>query len=152
PLDLYLCGDCGFSQLCDIVRGESIYVDYIYETKSSLGLVEHFRRYAYAVLDQVKPPPTALVIDLGSNDGSLLRFFKERGMTVLGVDPARQIARAASEAGLETLPEFFTAELSRKIRRERGPASIVTANNIFANIDELSEFTDNISHLLSPDG
>jgi len=152
PLDLYLCGDCGFSQLCDVIRADSIYVDYIYETKSSLGLVDHFRRYADSVLDRIKPPPGSLVIDLGSNDGTLLQFFKERGMTVLGVDPARAIAHAATASGVETLPEFFTADLSRQIRRERGAAAIVTANNIFANVDQLDEFTDNIRALLSPDG
>ena len=152
PLDLYLCRDCGFSQLCDVIRAESIYIDYIYETKSSLGLVDHFRRYAHAVLDRINPPPGALVVDIGSNDGSLLRFFKERGMTVLGVDPAREIARDATSGGIETLPEFFTANLSNQIRRERGAASIVTANNIFANVDELGEFTDSIRILLAPDG
>jgi len=152
PLDLYLCQDCGFSQLCDVLRADSIYVDYIYETKSSLGLVDHFRRYANSVLDRIKPQPGALVVDLGSNDGTLLRPFKERGMTVLGVDPAREIARDATASGVETLPEFFTADLSRKIRKERGAASIVTANNIYANVDELGEFTDNIRRLLGPDG
>lgn len=152
PLDLYLCHDCGFSQVSDIIRADSIYVDYIYETKSSLGLVDHFKRYAYAVVDQYKPAPGSLVIDLGSNDGSLLQFFKERGMKVLGIDPAREIALEATKAGLETLPEFFTAELSQRIRKERGPAAIITANNIYANVDELGEFTDNIRPLLAPDG
>jgi SAM-dependent methyltransferase len=152
PLDLYLCHDCGFSQLCDVIRADSIYVDYIYETKSSLGLVDHFKRYAHDVLDRIKPPQGALVVDLGSNDGTLLRPFKERGMTVLGIDPAREIARDATAAGVETLPEFFTADLSRKIRKERGAAAIVTANNIYANVDELGEFTDNIRTLLAPDG
>ena len=152
PLDLYLCQDCGFSQLCDVISADSIYVDYIYETKSSLGLVDHFNRYANSVLEHIKPPPRALVIDLGSNDGTLLRAFKERGMTVLGVDPAREIARAATQSGVETLPEFFTPDLSRRIPLERGGAAIVTANNIFANVDELGEFTDSVRSLLSPDG
>jgi SAM-dependent methyltransferase len=152
PLDLYLCHDCGFSQLCDVIRADSIYVDYIYETKSSLGLADHFKRYANSVVDRIKPVPKALVVDLGSNDGTLLRPFKERGMTVLGVDPAREIAHEATKSGLETLPEFFTAELSQKIRKERGAAAIITANNIYANVDELGEFTDNIRALLAPDG
>lgn len=152
PLDLYLCRDCGFSQLCDVIRADSIYVDYIYETKSSLGLVDHFRHYADAVLKRISPPPTALVIDIGSNDGSLLQSFREQGMTVLGVDPAREIAYDATVAGVETLPEFFTADLSRKIRQERGAASIITANNIYANVDQLDEFTDGIRSLLRPDG
>jgi SAM-dependent methyltransferase len=152
PLDLYLCRDCGFSQLCDVIRAESIYIDYIYETKSSLGLAEHFQRYAEAVVQRIRPPPGALVVDIGSNDGTLLRFFKERGLTVLGVDPAREIARTATESGIETLPAFFTEELSRQIRQGRGAVSIVTANNLFANVDQLEELTDAIGALLAPDG
>ncbi len=152
PLDLYLCHDCGFSQVSDVIRADSIYVDYIYETKSSLGLVDHFKRYADAVVDQYSPPPGALVIDLGSNDGTLLRFFKERGLNVLGIDPARDIALEATKAGLETLPDFFTSELSHRIRSERGPAAIITANNIYANVDKLGDFTDSIRDLLAADG
>ena len=152
PLDLYLCRDCGFTQLCDIVRADSIYVDYIYETKSSLGLVDHFRSYADDILGRVMPPRGSLVVDIGSNDGTLLRRCKERGMAVLGVDPAHDIARSATASGIETLPEFFTVELSRRIRRDRGAATIVTANNIFANVDDLDEFTDAARTLLGPDG
>jgi SAM-dependent methyltransferase len=152
PLDLYLCGDCGFAQLCDIIRADSIYVDYIYETKSSLGLAQHFERYADAIMNRIKPPQGALVVDIGSNDGTLLRFFQKRGMTVLGVDPAREIAQAATAEGIETLPEFFTASLSREIRRERGPAVVMVVNNLFANVDELGEFTDAVRTLLADDG
>jgi len=152
PLDLYLCRDCGFAQLCDVISAESIYIDYIYETKSSLGLAEHFRRYAEAVTNRIGPPKNALVIDIGSNDGTLLRYFKERGQSVLGVDPAREIARDATMSGIETLPEFFTKELSSQIRRERGAATIVTANNIFANVDDLVTLTEAIRALLARDG
>lgn len=152
PLDLYLCRDCGFAQLCDILRAEAIYIDYIYETKSSLGLAEHFRAYAESVVGRINPPKGAMVVDIGSNDGTLLRFFKERGMSVLGIDPAREIARDATLSGVETLAEFFTHELSAKIRRERGLAAIVTANNIFANVDNLDSLTEAIRELLAPDG
>jgi SAM-dependent methyltransferase len=152
PLDLYLCRNCGFAQLRDIITADSIYVDYIYETKSSLGLVEHFDRYAIAVVDRIRPAPGALVVDVGSNDGTLLRAFKKHDLQVIGVDPAREIANAATEAGIETLPAFFTAEVSRQIRERRGPATILTANNIFANVDDLDNFTDNVRSLLAPDG
>lgn len=152
PLDLYLCHDCGFSQLSDVIHPESIYLDYIYETKSSLGLVEHFKNYAGSVVARINPPPGSRVVDIGSNDGTLLQCFKDLGYTVLGVDPAREIAHSATARGVETLPDFFTGELSRKIKTERGPAAIITANNIFANVDELDEITDAIRDLLSPDG
>lgn len=152
PLDLYLCRDCGFSQLLDIVIPEVIYLDYIYETFSSLGLVDHFRRYADEVTAIIRPPANALVVDIGSNDGTLLGFFKERGMRVLGVDPAREIARRATASGIETLSEFFTRDLMRNIMKERGAASIVTANNLYANVDDLISLTESIRDLLAPDG
>ncbi len=152
PLDLYLCRDCGFAQLLDVVQPQHIYLDYIYETVSSLGLVEHFANYAAEVLGRIKPPPGALVIDVGSNDGTLLKSYQKRGMKVLGVDPAREIAARATAAGVETLAEFLTVPVARRIRQERGPAAIVSANNVIANIDDLDEIAAAIRELLAPDG
>ncbi|HEX8096590.1 MAG TPA: class I SAM-dependent methyltransferase [Pyrinomonadaceae bacterium] len=152
PLDVFWCHDCGHLQLLDVIDPEVLFRDYIYVTSSSPGLVEHFRKYADSVLGFVGPPEGALAIDIGSNEGRLLRFFKERGMTVLGVDPAREIARQATESGIETLPAFFTSELARKVREERGPASIITANNVFAHADDLADMADGIRDLLAPDG
>lgn len=152
PLDLYLCKDCGFAQLLDIVIPQAIYLDYIYETVSSLGLTDHFRKYADDLTATIKPPQNALVVDIGSNDGSLLRFLKKHGMRVLGVDPAREIARRATAAGIETLPEFFNRDLVRKIKKEHGAATIITANNLYANVDDLNALTEAICDLLTPDG
>ncbi len=152
PLDLFLCHDCGHLQLLDVVDPEVLFGDYVYLTSSSLGLIEHFRRYADEVLASVMPPEGALVVDIGSNDGSLLKFFQDQGMHVLGIDPARDIARKATESGIETLSTFFTAELARKIKNERGPTAIVTANNVFAHIDNLGDVADGIRELLATDG
>lgn len=152
PLDLYLCRGCGFAQLLDVVQPQAIYLDYIYETVSSLGLVDHFDAYAVDVLERIRPAPEALVIDVGSNDGTLLRSFQARGMTVLGIDPARELARQATESGVETLPEFLTVELAQALRSERGPAAVVTANNVIANIDDLDEVALAVRELLAPDG
>jgi SAM-dependent methyltransferase len=152
PLDLYLCRTCGFAQLLDIAQPAAIYVDYIYETVSSLGLVEHFDAYAKDVVDRIAPTPRSLVVDVGSNDGTLLRAFAKRGFTVLGIDPARQIAQAATEAGVETLPAFFTVELARRLLIERGSAQVITANNVIANIDDLDEVMEAVKELLAPDG
>jgi len=152
PLDLYLCHSCGHAQLLDVVDPEILYRNYLYTTSISLGLAEHFHRYADEVLSRVNPPAGSFVVDLGSNDGTLLKAFQSRGMRVLGVDPAREVARKATASGVETLPCFFTAELARTIRDERGPASIVTANNVFANIDNLVDMIEGIQTLLAPDG
>jgi len=152
PIDLFLCRICGHAQLLDVLPPEILYRDYLYVTTSSLGLAEHFQRYADDVLGRVQPPSGALVVDIGSNDGTLLKFFQKRRMRVLGIDPAREIAQKATATGIETLPEMFTPALARQVRQERGPASIITANNVFANIDDLASLTEGIRELLAPDG
>ena len=152
PLDLYLCLACGHAQLLDVVDQTVLFRDYLYVTSSSLGLVEHYRGYADTVLERFKFDHAPTVMEVGSNDGSLLKFFKAKGCAVLGVDPARRIAQKATEEGVETLPEFFNFELAQKIRRERGAASIVAANNVFAHNDDLSGMAKGIRHLLRDDG
>lgn len=152
PLDLYLCGDCGHVQLLDVVQAGAIYRDYIYETTSSLGLVEHFREYAQEAVRQFNVPENSFVVDIGSNDGSLLRCFQQHGMRVLGIDPAVAIAQKATEAGVETWPDFFDVELARRIKKTKGPAAVITSNNLVANVDELGAFFDAVSELLAPNG
>ena len=152
PIDLYLCRDCGLAQLLDVIAPEVLYGDYIYVTSSSLGLGDHFRAYAQEVCDAVKPPPGSLVVDIGSNDGTLLGHFKDLGMRVIGVEPAEHIAQAATAAGRETIAGFFTPELARQLREQRGRATIVTANNVFANVDDLEPMMRGIRELLAEDG
>ncbi|VVB95741.1 UDP-4-amino-4-deoxy-L-arabinose--oxoglutarate aminotransferase [uncultured archaeon] len=152
PLDLYFCKSCCLLQLSYIIDPKIIYGDYLYETSISLGLVDHFEKYADEVLQLLKPNKGNLVIDIGSNDGSLLKFFQKRGMKVLGIEPAQSIAEKATESGVETLPTFFNNELAKKLKKERGPATIITANNVFANIDNLVEMLEGIKKLLDSNG
>ncbi|MFA6432183.1 MAG: methyltransferase domain-containing protein, partial [Candidatus Margulisiibacteriota bacterium] len=139
PLDLVLCQECGHSQLSEVVDPELLYSNYIYTTSISLGLADHFAKYVDAVLAYAKPAKGSLVVDIGSNDGTLLKAFKNKELQVLGVDPAPTAARKANESGIETINSYFTAKLSGKIKKERGSAAIITANNVFANIDDLED-------------
>lgn len=152
PLDLYVCRDCGLAQLLDVINPEILYGNFIYETSVSLGLVEHFEKYAGDVLDRIGPQKGALVVDIGSNDGTLLRFFQKRGMSVLGLDPAKEIAQKATDLGIETLPLFFDFAEAERIRADRGPAAIVTSNNTLANVDDLGDLIAGIRCLLGGDG
>ena len=104
PIDLFLCLDCGLAQLLDVIAPEILYTDYIYLTSSSSEMREHFHKYAKQVIESIKPVPGALVVDIGSNDGTLLRQFKNHGLHVLGVEPANEIARKATEDGVKTVP------------------------------------------------
>lgn len=152
PLDVYFCPVCSHVQLVDILSPELQYTDYRYTTSISLGLAAHFRSlYAYA-MDAVAPQPGALVVEIGSNDGTVLSYFREGGMRVLGIDPAKSIAAAATERGIETIADFFTSSLSSAIRAQHGSASIVIANNVLANIDDPNEVVAGVTSLLADDG
>lgn len=152
PLDLFLCRSCGHVQLSHVINPEVLFRQYLYTTSVSLGLVEHFRRSAEELMGHMNPGTGSLVVDIGSNDGTFLRFFRERGMRVLGIDPAREIAREATCKGIETLPAYFTSKLGETIRKKYGPAAIVAANNVFAHADDLADMADGIGELLVDDG
>ncbi len=152
PLDLYLCRDCGHLQLLDIIDPEVQYTHFAYTTSITLGLTEHFGRLADTVIERAKLKPGAFIVEVGSNDGTLLRFFKDRGMRVLGIDPARATALKATAEGIETLPTFFTTQLADEIRAKHGPAAVIVSNNTYANLDDLDGPTEGIRRLLADDG
>jgi 2-polyprenyl-3-methyl-5-hydroxy-6-metoxy-1,4-benzoquinol methylase len=152
PLSLYLCHDCGLAQVLDVVQADAIYLDYIYETNSSVGLSEHFSRYAVSAAQKLHLPSGSLVVDIGSNDGILLAGFKSHGMRVVGVDPARDIAAAAAKRGIPTIADFFSHAIAAQIKSSEGAAHLITANNIIANIDALSEIVDAIAWLMDDEG
>lgn len=152
PIDLYLCEACGHAQLLDVVSPKLLFGDYIYTTASSPGLVEYFRKYAEEVCTKIKPASAGRVLDIGSNDGTLLSFLKQRGFEVLGIDPAREVGATAIARGIETLPEFFNSKVAKRLRAERGGFALVTANNVFAHSDALDDMADGVRSLLAPDG
>lgn len=152
PLDLFLCHACGHVQLLDVVDPEVLFRDYTYQTSASLGLVEHFRAFARELAGVSLIAKGDLVVEIGSNDGSLLNAFQEQGCRVLGVDPAIAIALQATGAGVETWPDFFTSGTARRIREERGRARLVLANNVFAHSDALGDMAEGIREVLTDDG
>jgi SAM-dependent methyltransferase len=152
PLDLYLCLDCGHVQLLDVVDPEFLFDNYTYESGNTKPLVQHFDEVAGSLCARYRLAPKSLVVDVGSNDGSLLRPFQKRGLRVLGVDPAREIAQKATQSGIPTLPHFLTLDLARQIRSQHGPASVVCAFNVFAHADNLGSMAEAIKEMLAPDG
>jgi len=152
PLDLYFCNDCAHVQLLDVVDPSALFEHYVYVSGTSPVFVRHFKNYAQNIRARFSPAAGSLVVDIGSNDGTLLRFFKDAGHEVLGIDPAQEIAAEATRNGIETWPEFFTPDLVRKIRTGRGAATIVTANNVFAHMDDLRGAAEGVRDLLADDG
>ena len=151
PLDLYMCLDCGHVQLLDIVEPNFLYSNYTYSSGRSKGLVNHFREYAENICNKFNFKKDSLVVDIGSNDGTLLKFFREKKLKILGIDPATEIALKATKEGIETIPKFFNIKLANEILKKYGKAKIVTANNAFAHMDDLNEIVEGIKILMDKD-
>jgi len=152
PLDNYLCQDCGLNQLVHIVDPAAIYKNYLYETKISLGLDEHFKGVQELITERLNLQAGSKIVEFGSNDGTLLRCFKHEGMEVQGVDPAEQAGEAAREAGVPTITDFFTRKLAQQLRDDFGHAHVIISNNTMANIDDLEDIFTGVNDLLTDDG
>ncbi len=152
PLDLYMCCDCGHVQLLDVVDPKFLFHDFTYASAGTPALVQSFEDTAEQTCSRYAITPGSLVVDIGSNDGSLLHCFQKRGHRVLGVDPAVAVVKRALAKGIPTIVDFFTAELAERIRQEHGPAAVVCAFNVYAHADDLAGMTDSIRRLLARDG
>lgn len=152
PLDLHLCDDCGHVQLVDVIDPNKLFSNYAYRSESSPGLAEYFCRYASHVSSTIGLLKGSRVLDVGSNDGTLLRHFRQLGMSVIGVDPATEIARRATAENIPTINSFFNKTIAEQIKIEYGPIDLCTANNVFAHNDELGGMASAVEHVLADDG
>jgi SAM-dependent methyltransferase len=151
-MDIYLCQKCGLAQLLTVVYPEDIYIDYLYKTTISVGLNQHFLNSASSIIKRYELKKESFVIDIGSNIGSLLSGYKAKGMRVLGIDPAVEIAKEATSLGIETLAIFFTSESALEILNKYGKAKIINSNNMMANIDTINDVVKGIKTILDDDG
>ena len=152
PLDVWFCRGCAHMQLLDVVAPALLYEDYVYVSGTSPVFVKHFEQYASDVISEFALKSGDLVVDVGSNDGTLLKAFQRAGMTVLGIDPAKEIARKATAAGIETLTAYFDRAVAEAIRSQHGHARCITGSNVFAHIDDLAGVLDAVRTLLAPEG
>ena len=152
PLELFQCNECKFVQISIVINPEVLYKDYIYETRSSMGLKDHFRDYAETIVVRNNLQNGGLIVDIGSNDGTLLKQFRNLGFRVVGVEPARKIAKDANREGIFTIADYFRDDIVSRILKENGPANVVTVNNLLANVHDLHTFAKCIDSLLAPDG
>lgn len=152
PLDTYLCRDCGLIQLVHVVDPALIYRNYLYRTAISKGLAEHFGGLCEATVARLGLQPGSLVAEFGSNDGTLLGFFRDRGMRVQGIDPADAIAREATARGIPTRADFFGARLAGELADSIGQADLILSNNVMANIDDLEDVVRGVKRLLAAGG
>jgi hypothetical protein len=152
PLDVYFCRDCSLVQLLDVIDPEVLFADYIYVTGTSTTIAEHNLRYAASVTNLLDLTKDDLVVEAGSNDGSLLKCFQAHGVRTLGVEPARNIARLAGEAGVETINTFFNSDTAEQVLMRAGPAKAVIGNNVLAHVDDTQDFLRGARRIIDRDG
>jgi SAM-dependent methyltransferase len=153
PLQVSMCDDCGLAQLTHVVSPEILYRnDYPYESSLTKTGRAHWESFAREVIRKYGLGINDLIVDIGSNVGTLLEAFKKNGTTVQGVDPAANIVMLAEKSGIDTICDFFNAETVEIILEEKGNASVVTATNVFAHINDLHLLMSNIRRLLKKRG
>ena len=152
PLKVNFCSVCGQLQLTHVVSPDLLFRDYVYVSSTSPVFIAHFEKYSKSVYKKLKLNTNSFVIDIGSNDGILLKPFKALGVKILGVDPANKIAEEATKNGILTLPEYFDQQLVKKIIKKWGFADVITANNVFAHVPNIDELILAVRNLLKPEG
>ena len=154
PLDWVFCSHCSLVQITESVPPQILFgKDYPYFSSVSKTLLQHFRESAEELIESRKLGSDSLVIEAASNDGYMLRNFVERGIPVLGIDPAEGPAWAAQEAGIPTLCTFFGKDLARQLREEEGLfADLFLANNVLAHVPDLNGFVEGIKIILKDTG
>lgn len=153
PLEVCMCDDCGLAQLTYVVSPEILYRnDYPYESSTTKTGHIHWKSFATAVVENFALGEQDLVVDIGSNVGVLLEAFKNKGVTVQGVDPAANIVMLAQRRGIDTVCDFFNDQAVDKILLTKGKASVITGTNVFAHINDLHLLMLNIKRLLKVKG
>ncbi len=152
PLDVFLCEACGHVPLLDVLDSKVLFEHYLYVSGTSPAFVRHFQEYADYVTSRFSPQGRGSVVEIGSNDGTFLKIFRDRGWRVLGVDPAHEIGEATRRMGIPTITAFFSPELADQIVAEHGRPDVITANNVLAHIDDLDSVIRGFSRLLAPNG
>ena len=149
PLKLFCCDTCNFKQTSHVVNEKKVYGDYLYTTSTSAGLRKHFQEsFKFLKKFHNNLNKNDLILDIGSNDGSNLEIFKKNTFNVIGVEPARSLAKLSNKKKILTLNSFFNKQTSNLIKNKYGTPKIICIYNLFANIDDLDEFVKNLLNLI----
>ncbi|UUP13000.1 class I SAM-dependent methyltransferase [Aeromicrobium wangtongii] len=152
PLHLRLCEDCLLLQIPALILPEETFVDYAYYSSFSDSWVEHARTFVDAAIQRLGLDESSSVVEVASNDGYLLQHVVSAGIPCLGIEPSVNVGEAARERGVPTLTTFLDEAVAEQVRAERGPASLVVANNVYAHVPDLLGFTRALRTLTADDG
>lgn len=152
PLDLVFCPKCSLVQITETVDPEILFKNYLYFSSYSETLLEHSRLHVEELVEKYKLGKNSFVVEIASNDGYLLQFFKKYNVPVLGVEPAENIAKVAEEKGIPTLCDFFRSPVAVDLKDQGRSAEIIIGKNVLAHVSNLNDFAEGIKILLKPDG
>jgi len=153
PLNAVLCSDCNFVQIDYVVKPGLLFTpDYPYNSSVSDELPIHFSEFAKQVVADYGLDSNSLVIDIGGNDGTLLKGFVQCGTKVLNVEPTERIMKISKSRGIDTIHAFWSEQTANKILSDRGPAKAIVCTNVFAHVDDLNDFLCGVDVLLDKDG
>ncbi|HET9848890.1 MAG TPA: class I SAM-dependent methyltransferase [Candidatus Dormibacteraeota bacterium] len=152
PLDLVFCAKCSLVQITETVPPERLFREYLYFSSVSDALLRHAETLVERIIADRRLGRESRVVELASNDGYLLQYYQRRGIAVLGIDPATNVARVAIERGIPTLVEFFGLELAKRLRNRGELANVIHANNVLAHVADLNGFVEGVNLLLKETG
>ena len=152
PLHAYVCSRCLLVQLSEYESPEEIFSDYAYFSSYSQSWLDHCRAYAEMIAGRLSLGPESNIVELASNDGYLLQYFQAMGLPVLGIEPAKNVARIAIDKGIPTETFFFGSETARTLREQRGAANLLIGNNVLAHVPQINDFVDGMRVLLAAGG
>jgi SAM-dependent methyltransferase len=152
PLALAFCPVCFLAQILEAVPPDLMFRDYPYFSSNSDAMVSHARQLVDKTSERMKLGPTSLAVEVASNDGYLLQHYVARGVPVLGIDPATEIAAEATARGVPTIPEFFGLNLAESLRADGRMADVVHANNVLAHVPDIHGFLAGLARILKPGG
>lgn len=152
PLKAFVCEACKLVQIEPYGKPDEIFDDYVYFSSYSDSWLKHAERYTQAMRARLNLAPQSLVVELASNDGYLLQYFKRDGIAVLGVEPAHTVAEAAIAKGIPTRVQFFGTETARQLASEGLRADLLLGNNVLAHVPDLNDFVGGMAIVLKPGG
>lgn len=151
PLSTYYCKNCTLVQVLDVVNPSLLFHDYHFITSASTPSVKHFKEYADMVSERFIISPDNLCVDIGGND-AVLSSFLQNNAEVINIDPASNLKSFSEEKGVSMICDFFTSKLAKMIRKKYGEATVVTANNVTAHIDDIKDVYKGIATLIGENG
>jgi len=152
PLCVYVCDNCFLVQLPEFEKPENIFEDYAYFSSYSSTWLQHAENYVNMMIEKFSFDERNIVIEIASNDGYLLQFFKKKNIPILGIEPAVNVAKVAKEKGIPTITKFFSVDTANELKKEGKVADLIIGNNVLAHVPNLNDFVKGLKILLKPTG